>query len=342
MSYSIPDKEMLRSVWDAVKNRSIPLKPLTKAEYDALDETSKNTDTAYLVRTEDQLSLVYKGLDFSGKNGTTFTPFVSYEGVLSWTNDGGLENPEPVNIMGPDGAPSLMIINKMDYGALPSLNSTQYLSPYQFSSVPKKGQYFTAIMGLRNSDVAYFSTWIVSGNPNASGNIPCTPLKYVQISGSAGQNATINGVTTLEIVGGDGIDIQQENETLTISLAEGNENSGGEIYSTEETRIGTWIDGKPLYRKGFEFSATVTSSFSVFYSTPEIENVNNIIFYRGWFGFPGESLSFNIPVTQLKTKPFGIDGYWFGDTKKFNLFGSWESLADINGVLILEYTKTTD
>ena len=24
---------------------------------------------------------------------------------------------------------------------------------------------------------------------------------------------------------------------------------GGEVYSTEETRIGTWIDGKPLYRK---------------------------------------------------------------------------------------------
>lgn len=25
--------------------------------------------------------------------------------------------------------------------------------------------------------------------------------------------------------------------------------SAGEVYSTEEIRIGTWIDGKPLYRK---------------------------------------------------------------------------------------------
>ena len=35
--------------------------------------------------------------------------------------------------------------------------------------------------------------------------------------------------------------------------------SGGsseEIYSTEETRIGTWIDGKPLYRKAFIYDAT--------------------------------------------------------------------------------------
>ena len=35
-----------------------------------------------------------------GKSGTTFTPHVSPEGVISWTNDGGLENPDPVTIKG--------------------------------------------------------------------------------------------------------------------------------------------------------------------------------------------------------------------------------------------------
>lgn len=38
-----------------------------------------------------------------GENGTTFTPSVSETGVLSWTNDGGKENPEKVNIRGPEG-----------------------------------------------------------------------------------------------------------------------------------------------------------------------------------------------------------------------------------------------
>ena len=38
-----------------------------------------------------------------GKNGATFTPHVSVEGVLSWTNDQGLPNPESVNIKGPKG-----------------------------------------------------------------------------------------------------------------------------------------------------------------------------------------------------------------------------------------------
>ena len=37
-------------------------------------------------------------------DGVTFTPFVSSEGVISWTNNGGLENPAPVSIKGPTGA----------------------------------------------------------------------------------------------------------------------------------------------------------------------------------------------------------------------------------------------
>jgi len=39
-----------------------------------------------------------------GDPGTTFTPSVSESGELSWTNDGGLPNPTPVNITGPKGA----------------------------------------------------------------------------------------------------------------------------------------------------------------------------------------------------------------------------------------------
>jgi hypothetical protein len=40
----------------------------------------------------------------SGTNGYTFTPYVSDAGVISWTNDGGMDNPTPVNIKGPAGA----------------------------------------------------------------------------------------------------------------------------------------------------------------------------------------------------------------------------------------------
>jgi len=40
----------------------------------------------------------------NGTNGITFTPSVSADGTLSWSNDGGLENPAAVNIKGPSGS----------------------------------------------------------------------------------------------------------------------------------------------------------------------------------------------------------------------------------------------
>ena len=55
----------------------------------------------------------YNGYFFNGEAwvnlgpvaaGATFTPTVSSDGVISWTNDGGLPNPEPVDIKGPQGA----------------------------------------------------------------------------------------------------------------------------------------------------------------------------------------------------------------------------------------------
>lgn len=40
-----------------------------------------------------------------GNPGTTYTPAVSTEGVLSWSNNDGLSNPPSVNIRGPQGEP---------------------------------------------------------------------------------------------------------------------------------------------------------------------------------------------------------------------------------------------
>ena len=35
----------------------------------------------------------------TGKDGTTFYPSVSADGIISWENDGGKQNPEPVNLV---------------------------------------------------------------------------------------------------------------------------------------------------------------------------------------------------------------------------------------------------
>lgn len=41
----------------------------------------------------------------AGADGATFTPSVSPDGILSFTNDKGLPNPAPVNVVGPSGTP---------------------------------------------------------------------------------------------------------------------------------------------------------------------------------------------------------------------------------------------
>lgn len=41
----------------------------------------------------------------AGDTGATFRPSVSENGILSWTNDKNLDNPDPVNLKGPEGNP---------------------------------------------------------------------------------------------------------------------------------------------------------------------------------------------------------------------------------------------
>ena len=61
----------------------------------------KPVDMSFGVNPSVRMSGEAYGL--KGDPGTTFTPSVSEEGVISWTNDGGKENPTPVNIKGPKG-----------------------------------------------------------------------------------------------------------------------------------------------------------------------------------------------------------------------------------------------
>lgn len=50
-----------------------------------------------------------------GGNGATYTPHLTPDGELSWTNDKGLLNPAPVNIKGPKGDPGRTPAAGVDY-----------------------------------------------------------------------------------------------------------------------------------------------------------------------------------------------------------------------------------
>lgn len=57
-----------------------------------------------------------------GADGVTYTPSVSAQGVISWSNDGGRQNPESVSIMGPQG-PSGAAVEETVTGTTPSITA---------------------------------------------------------------------------------------------------------------------------------------------------------------------------------------------------------------------------
>ena len=76
-------------------------------EFDGADgyspsATVTQTETGATVTVTDKTGTTTADIS-NGQDGSTFTPAVSAEGVISWTNDGGKTNPQPMNIKGPQG-----------------------------------------------------------------------------------------------------------------------------------------------------------------------------------------------------------------------------------------------
>lgn len=68
-----------------------------------------------------------------GDTGTVFVPTVTNEGVISWTNDGGLPNPETKSIVGPRGYSGLVPSSQVPYAAsiiIPA-NEKKYIETLQ-------------------------------------------------------------------------------------------------------------------------------------------------------------------------------------------------------------------
>ena len=68
--------------------------------------------------------------DSGALDGATFTPSVSSTGDLSWTNDRGRENPETVNVRGPDGISPVITVTSIQGGhriTITDINGTQHI-----------------------------------------------------------------------------------------------------------------------------------------------------------------------------------------------------------------------
>lgn len=113
-----------------------------------------------------------------------------------------------------------------------------------------------------------------------------------------------------------------------------------EVYSTEEQRIGTWIDGKPLYRKVINAKPTISnSSYQTISIKHNISDLKNVYKCNAFLHNTGNTQTYILPVETSATQAIGISEINSTNIIMYSKNDTWSGwIAEI----ILEYTKTTD
>lgn len=107
-------------------------------------------------------------------------------------------------------------------------------------------------------------------------------------------------------------------------------------YSLEEQKIGTWIDGKPLYRKTMKFEVKASGSISFNH------NISNVGIFTNAYGMVERTNGYQHPITRI-----GSDGNYLGldsiNNSTITLYIDNDFSTTVAFAYItLEYTKTTD
>lgn len=110
-------------------------------------------------------------------------------------------------------------------------------------------------------------------------------------------------------------------------------------FSTTETRIGVWTDGKPLYRKTLNIPAIATGGTgTIDLSSLKIEsffiNFNKSYYKTGTTWLPLVRTHTTAVNSQIETR------FNFSNNKVEFRCGSGVGID--NGIITVEYTKTTD
>lgn len=173
--------------------------------------------------------------------------------------------------------------------------------------------------------------------------------KLKTVLGGKGDSFALNG-QTLSLKSGENV-----LSSVTLPVGGGSGGSDGEVYSAEEQVIGTWVDGKPLYRRvfnigytiieakepdgsslnefleSFPYKVNIVKKYGIF--TPEYSQNDAIYFPVQKFKFdsggqvkPDQFIDLNLE-NRLSLQLFN---YAFPETTYGNL------------VVVTEYTKPTD
>lgn len=130
-------------------------------------------------------------IDIKGDNGVTFTPSIDADGYLSFTNDGNLENPEPIKVFGKDGVDGKDGIDGTTY--IPSIGTVTTVESNADASV--------GVTVDEETKEAVFNFAIPKGENGAEGFSPIVTITETD----NGHNVAIedaNGVKNFEVLNG--------------------------------------------------------------------------------------------------------------------------------------------
>lgn len=171
----------------------------------------------------------------------------------------------------------------------------------------------------------------VSGGGLPEGAVPVMPLTKAEYDALTDEEKQADVVYAITDDGG--------------SSGGGSGGTSEEVYSTEETRIGAWIDGKPLYRKvvyvpvsKFVNPPSPTMTRSLDDIAPE--SIDKLISFSGVV----DEATMQLPINFHFASSAYLDMQCLEpSSRSVEYVGSDLVLSSANGVyLLFEYTKTTD
>lgn len=135
---------------------------------------------------------------FDGDDGVTFTPHISEQGVLSWTNDGGLPNPAPKNIKGEPGTGvSVHVCSSSEYDVSTRVPTVQHPESNTFYLVPAEN---AASPDMFVEWIYTNSAWEMFGS--ATVEVPVTDVQVngVSVLSNGVANVPISNASTYGVV----------------------------------------------------------------------------------------------------------------------------------------------
>lgn len=154
-------------------------------EFDVKFSSTEQNFDAQLVASDQSFCAEFGTLHTVIQPGATFIPSVSSDGVLSWTNDQGLENPAPVNVRGPAGAEGKTPVKGTDY--FTETDKAEIVEAVIAELPIYSGEY--EIIPLVSSDIE-----MLTGKKYMDANVKIRKIPYAETSNNTGGiTVTIGG-----------------------------------------------------------------------------------------------------------------------------------------------------